>query len=246
MYCIIGAADPREFQSSGLSEHGAQVHTVPAGGLAAVVSDSPLMEYDRSRRYMLAHTVVLEEVMQEFTILPVRFGVVAPSAEAIREQVLTRRHDELTGLLARMDGRVELGIKALWQEEQVLREIMEDGPPNVQRLRDKIRGQSVEASYYDKLNLGEAIEAALADKREEDGRKILSRLIPLADEHKINPLQVDRMVVNAAFLVQRERQAQFDAAIEQLDQDMGSRLTFKYVGPVPPYNFVSLAIMWDQ
>jgi hypothetical protein len=245
MYCLIGAPEEREFASPGLSEHGPQVHTVPAGDLAAVVSDSPLMEYERSRRYMLAHTLVLEEVMREFTLLPVRFGVVAPSAEAIRDQVLTRRHEELTGLLTRMTGRVELGLKALWQEEQVLREIMEDGPPSVQRLREKIRGQSLEASYYDRLSLGEALETAMAEKREEDGRQILSRLIPLAEEHKINPLQVDRMVVNAAFLVKHERQPHFDAAIEQLDQAMGSRLTFKYVGPVPPYNFVSLSIVWD-
>ena len=246
MYCIIGATEPRDFSSPGLCDEGQQVHCVQAGELAAVVSDSPIREYERARRYMLAHTLVLEEVMQDFTILPVRFGVIAPSVEAIRDQVLARRHDELIGLLARMDHRVELGIKALWDQEQVVREVMTTGPPALQRLRDKIKGQSIAASYYDRMSLGEGIEAAVADKREEDSSKILARLLPLADEYKLNPLQVERMVVNAAFLVQRDRQPQFDAAIEELDQELGSRLTFKYVGPVPPYNFVSLSIMWEQ
>jgi hypothetical protein len=246
MYCIIGAREPREFSSPGIWEEGPRVYCVQAGELAAVVSESPIREYERARRYLLAHTLVLEEVMQEFTILPVRFGVVAPSAEAIREQVLARRHDELTGLLAEMHGRVELGIKALWEQEAVVREVMEKGPPHLRRLRDKIKEQSVAASYYDRMSLGEGLEAAVAEKREEDSRAILARLIPLAEEHKLNPLQVERMVVNAAFLVRRERQPQFDAAIEELDREIGSRLTFKYVGPVPPYNFVSLAITWEQ
>jgi len=54
------------------------------------------------------------------------------------------------------------------------------------------------------------------------------------------------MVLNAAFLVDEARQVEFDAAVERLDQEMGKRLIFKYVGPVPPYNFVNIVVTWED
>ena len=99
MYCIVRSPGPRKFTSQGIGGGGDIVHTVRSNSLTAVVSDSPIVEYERSRRYMMAHTLVQEEVMQECTILPVRFGTVGPSAEAIQEQVLDRRCGELNSLL---------------------------------------------------------------------------------------------------------------------------------------------------
>ena len=175
-----------------------------------------------------------------------RFGVVAPSVQAIQEQVLGRRHDELTGLLAGLEGRAELGLKAIWPEDLIMREIVEEASPAMRRLRDKMQGKSVEQSYYDRLSLGEMIEAAMGKKRDEEAERILRRLLPLTEDHQLNALHLDRMVLNAAFLVKRERQGEFDAAVQQLDEELGTRVTFRYVGPVPPYNFVSVAIIWDE
>ena len=90
IYAIIPSPEePREFASPSMSydgQPGGTVHTVSFQDLAAVVSDYPQMDFqqfERTRANMMTHTKVLEEVMQEFTILPVRFGTVGPSAEAI-------------------------------------------------------------------------------------------------------------------------------------------------------------------
>ena len=245
IYCLISCEEPREFTSPGLDERGTLVHTVHSTDLAAVVSDSPVREWERSRQHMMAHTAVLEEVMQEFTVLPVRFGTVAPSAETLQEQVLQRRYDELTGLLAKMGGRVELGLKAFWLEAAIFQEIVADSPP-IRKLRDKLQGRSVEETYFDRARLGEMVEASLEQKRDEYADLLLARLRPLAGEYKLNQLLIDRMVLNGAFLVDQDRQAEFDEAVRQLDEQLGDRLKFKYVGPVPPYNFVSIVIQWDS
>ena len=71
-------------------------------------------------------------------------------------------------------------------------------------------------------------------------------LIPLAYRHKTNTIMTDRMILNSAFLVDVSREAEFDQAVQQLDAEMGSRLMFKYVDQVPPYNFVSVTINWDR
>lgn len=245
MYCIIRSAEPRQFATRGIGERGDIVHTVPFMDLAAVVSDSPIVEYESSRRNMMAHTLVLEEVMRDFTLLPVRFGTVAPSAEAIQEKVLKRRFGEFHGLLQELEGRVELGLKAFWYEGVIFQEVVAENPP-IRHLRDSLTGRRPEETYYERIRLGEVVEAAIWKKRDEDAEKILSPLRPLGYQSQVNKVVTDRMVLNAAFLVERSRQGEFDAAVKRLDEEMGKRLIFKYVGPVPPYNFVSIVVTWED
>jgi len=245
MYCIIRCPEPRQFTTLGIGERGDIVHTVHFMDLAAVVSDSPVIEYDSSRRNMMAHTLVLEEVMREFTILPVRFGTVAPSSEAIQEKVLKRRFGEFHGLLQEMKGRVELGLKAFWYENIIFPEIVEENPP-IRRLRDSLMGRPPEETYYERIRLGEMIESAMWKKRDEDAEHILVHLRPLVYQSQVNKVATDRMVLNAAFLVEEARQAEFDETVRRLDAEVGKRLIFKYVGPVPPYNFVNIVVTWED
>ena len=52
--------------------------------------------------------------------------------------------------------------------------------------------------------------------------------------------------VNAAFLVDRQKEAALNAVIQALDADMGKRILFRYIGPVPPYNFVNVVMVWNS
>ena len=245
MYCVIRCPEPRQFATLGIGERGDIVHTVSLGDVSAVVSDSPIIEYENSRRNMMAHTHVLEEVMRDFSILPIRFGTVAPRIEAIQEYVLKRRLQEIDDLLREMDGRKELGLKAFWYEEAVFKEIVEENPP-IHQLRDNLAGLTLQQSYHDRIRLGEMVQKALLEKRDADAETILTRLRPLAHQWKSNDVVTDRMILNAAFLVDVARESEFDAAVQGLDTMMGSRLMFKYVDHVPPWNFVSITVRWDQ
>jgi hypothetical protein len=244
-YCVIRSTEPCEFNTRGIGEQGAVVHTINYKDLAAVVSDSPVIEYDNSRRNMMAHSAVLDEVMRGHNILPVRFGIVAPSAKPISEQMLQRRYAELDNLLRKMDGKAELGLKAFWYEDVVYREIVETNPA-ISHLRSALVGRPAEETYYERIKLGELVEAAMNKLREDDVARILSALKPLACETRINDVITERMVLNAAFLVERAREPEFDQAIQRLDAELGKRLIFKYVGSAPPYNFVNIIIRWDK
>jgi len=245
IYCIIRCPEPRQFATLGIGERGDVVHTTHLKGLAAVVSDSPIAEYENTRRNMMAHTKVQEEVMREFVILPVRFGTVGLSTEAIQEQVLNGRYEELNRLLVEMEGRVELGLKAFWYEEVIFQEIVEENPP-IRRLSDTLMSRSAEETYYDRIRLGEMVGAAMERKRDEDAEEILARLRPLTYKTRTNKVITDRMVLNGAFLVDQSCEAEFDEAVQKLDGQMGHRLMFKYVGLVPPYNFVNIVVHWEE
>jgi len=243
LYAIINCREPREFKARGIGERGDVVHTIVHQGVAAVVSDSPVMEYDQSRRNMMAHTTVLEEVMEEFTLLPVRFNTVAPESSAIIERLLAPRRDEFAQLLGQIDGRVELGLKAFWHDGMIFGEVLSENE-SIRKMRDSLEGRSLDASYYDRIQLGEAIEKALTQKRLRDEQMILSRIKPYAHKSRSNKTIGDRMVLNGAFLVDAAKEPDVDAAVQKLDQDFGDRLMFKYVGPVPPYNFVNIVVNW--
>ena len=40
----------------------------------------------------------------------------------------------------------------------------------------------------------------------------------------------------------KEREAEFDRAVSELGEKYGDRVKFIYVGPLPPYDFVDMAI----
>lgn len=244
LYAIVRCADRRVIAARGIHDRGARVYTVPYQGLAAVVSDSPCEEYDSSRRNMLAHTRVLEAVMQQYTVLPISFGIVAPDVDTVCEQLLAPNYANFEAQLTELDGRIELGLKVFWTDEQLFREIA-DQQPAIRALRDKIAGHSPERTYYERIRLGEMVEAAVAERRHHESEQILNVLRPLARAMITHPILTDRMVVNAAFLLNRSDEANFDDAVRDLDSHFGSRMMFKYVGPVPPYNFVNLNVRWS-
>ena len=112
IYCIVRCREPRTFETLGMGERGDVVHTIDFEDLAAVASNSPEARYDNTRRNMMAHMRVLDEVMAEHTVLPVRFDSVAPGPDAVREQLLKARYRELSSMLDGMEGRIEMGFKA--------------------------------------------------------------------------------------------------------------------------------------
>jgi len=243
LYAIIACREPREFKTRGIGERGDIVHTINYRRLAAAVSNSPIAEYENSRRNMMAHTVVLEEVMTEYDILPVRFGTVATSADAIENHLLAPRYEEFTALLEDMHGRIELGLKAFWHEGAAFEEVVRENG-QIRKLRATLQGRSLEETYYERIRLGEEVEKAMNLIRARDEEAILSRLKQFSHKTRTYKIISDRMVLNAAFLIDRKNSAAMDEAVKRLDEEFCDRLMFKYVGPVPPYNFVNIVVNW--
>jgi len=144
-----------------------------------------------------------------------------------------------------MQGRVELGLKAFWRSEsQVFDEIVAENE-GIRSLRDTLRRQRG-ASQTAQMRLGEMVKTALARKRDAEAARILAPLRPLADRVAENQVLLDRMIVNAAFLVQRDREPEFDRSVAALDATLGQQTRLMYVGPVAPYDFVKIVVNWDQ
>ncbi|PYP62959.1 MAG: gas vesicle protein GvpF, partial [Gemmatimonadetes bacterium] len=56
----------------------------------------------------------------------------------------------------------------------------------------------------------------------------------------------DRMILNAAFLVDRAQEQAFDERVKETSRKYEELLTFKYSGPWPPYNFVNIKLKLEK
>jgi len=248
LYCIIPCPEDRTFEVVAIGGEEAGVHALCHKGLAAVVSDSPVNQYECTRRNTMAHQRVLETVMREFTLLPVRFGTVADSNSPVEDiqKLLSRRFEEFHGLLRDMQGKEEFGLKAFWRDEKAIFDEIVAGNPEIRRLRQSLSPKSAAASHFDRMRLGEMVKRALDQKRAKEAARILPPLRRLAHSVRENEVLADRMIVNAAFLIDRDKEPEFDLEVSKLDQRLGQRLALKYVGPAPPYNFVNIVVNWKE
>jgi hypothetical protein len=111
----------------------------------------------------------------------------------------------------------------------------------VAELHEQVRGRPPEATYYERIRLGELVAQAVEQRREQLLRRVVGRLEPLAAETAVSDPAHEHMLVNAAFLVERARLEEVDRAVHELNVELGPDLRFRYVGPLPPYHFVETA-----
>ena len=242
VYCIIQSGDPLRFGPIGIGAGPSEVYTVHFKNLAAVVSDAPLEVLDSTRENVLAHERVNETVMREHTVIPMSFGTIFKTREDIVE--LLRSAAEAFGdVLNKMQNKLEFGLKVLWDRDQAVREV-ENEDEDIRRLKKEISGQKG-PTYFARMQYGRLIDAALQSRSERYVADILEQLREVSVASRINKPIGDKMIMNAAFLISRDQEAAFDAKVKSIAGRF-DKLTFKYTGPWPPYNFVNIRLKLER
>ncbi|MGE3958241.1 MAG: GvpL/GvpF family gas vesicle protein [Vicinamibacterales bacterium] len=242
VYCIIEASDPFRFGHIGIGTDPSEVYTVHYRNLAAVVSDAPLEVLDSTRENVLAHERVNETVMREHTVIPMSFGTIFKTREDIVE--LLRSAAEAFGdVLNKMQNKLEFGLKVLWDREQAIREL-ENEDEDIGRLKKEISIQKG-PTYFARMQYGRLVDAALQARSEHYVAEILDELRDVSVASRINKPIGDRMIMNVAFLISRDREGAFDARVKAIASRF-DKLTFKYTGPWPPYNFVNIRLKLER
>jgi hypothetical protein len=206
------------------------------GDLAALTRRVEGERVPLSRDAALEHAEVLSAALERGPVLPLRFGHVMPDEEAVRLHIASRT-DELERLLAELEDRVEMDVTAVYREEPLLREVLAENPALAAAQR-AIRGRPEAATHFERIRLGEGVAAAVEAKRAADGAAILHELQGAAVAVSADPPRHERMLVNAAFLVQRDRLPEFDDRVERVSRDRAERMEFRLVGPRPAHSFV--------
>src|SRR6266850_1875926 len=244
VYCIIESPEPRTFGKVGIGGRGDDVYTVHYKELAAVVSRTPLMVYDPTRENALTHEHVNEIVMIDFTPVPMSFGTLFKTEGDIVE-FLKDTYEALRDVLRKMKDKLEFGLKVNWDRESVLLDIERDYE-EIRRLKAQIEGDQATSTYFARMQLGRLVEQALLERSESFVHEIYDELRDSAIASRANKVIGDRMILNGAFLVQRDKADMFDKKVQEIGRRFEGKLKFTYTGPWPPYNFVTIRLQLER
>jgi hypothetical protein len=239
IYGIIEEAKPMRFSFLGVGD--VEVYTINHRELAAVVSDTMLEEIDPTRKDVRAHTVVQDEVLKNCSLLPMGFGMIADSKDDVLK-LLEKNYQGLTRELVRLAGKVEVELKVYWDQEAMIKELQGQSE-ELTRLKAKINGASspIEAQRL-LVEAGKLVERIVLDWKARYADRVYTVLKGLSIDARLNnPLGV-KNILNASFLIERARESDFKKEVFKLDSQYQSKVNFKYVGPLAPYNFVNVKL----
>jgi hypothetical protein len=242
VYCIIRSTDPLKFGAIGMDEQWPDVYTINYKDMAAIVSDVPIAPLDSTRENVLAHERVNETVMRDHTVIPMSFGTIFKTREDILE-LLRSAYEAFADVLNKMQDKLEFGLKVLWDRDEMVRAI-EQEDEDIHRLKTEISSQKG-STYFARMQYGRLIDAALQQRSERYVAEFLQRLRDVSVASRVNRAIGDKMIMNAAFLVQRDQEQAFDRRIKDIASHY-DKLTFKYTGPWPPYNFVNIRLKLER
>jgi len=233
VYGVVAAGSLEGFELEGVRAQA--VVQIEDDGLAALASELPDPKLQVRRRDLHAHLDVMKAAFERTTIVPCSFGTVFPSGEAVREELLASRREQLLELLEKLDRRAQFEVSVAYDEEVVLREVLA-AEPEVARLSSQTRDGG-DATYFARVRLGELVAEALGARRAADADAVVDALIPHAEGLEVADARHDR-VVKASFLVAQDRIRVFEHAVEELAAEGNGRMRFELVGPLPPTAFV--------
>jgi len=216
---------------------GGGLKLIEGGSVAAVVSDvTPPVR--AGKQELQTHSRVLQRVLERGPVLPMRFGMVM-AAEDVSRELLEPFEEDLSEQLGELAGAIELHLRATYEEQALMSEVVA-ADPQIAALRDRLKGQPPDATYYAQIDLGQRVAQGVEGAAARDRDEILRALEPLSIAVSVGDPQHERVACDAAFLVEQAAMGEFDRAVDELGRRGEGRLRFSYSGPHPPYSFVEL------
>jgi len=246
IYGMIKASEPQMFGEMGIGDKAAsKVLTLGLKEIAAVVSSSPLIAYDSlSKEQVLkdlaTHQLVIENVMHHFTIIPVKFGTMVETEDEVIT-FLEEGYDLLNNELDKAKGKFELDVVVWWDLQKILATLPHHYE-QVQAKQQEMAMKGEQASTEDKIILGQLIEQVLKTEKARYQQVILQTLKQETVDICLHDVASEKMVVNAAVLLEKQHEESFDTAIQRLDQRLEKTVNFRVVGPLPLYSFSTIVL----
>jgi hypothetical protein len=221
----------------GVGDPPGQVRLVHSGELAALVSDVDLSVAIGRPQDLEVHEEIVDSIVTGSPVLPLRFGAVLTTEDAVVEELLEPHYEEFEAALQELEGRAEYLVKGRYVEGAILQEILSDNPEATE-LAEQIRGHDPDATREQRIQLGEIINNAIAVKREEDTRSLVSRVTDHVAASFVREPTHELDAVYAAFLVEDDDAEEFEQAVQEMGRDWEGQVELSLRGPMAPWDFV--------
>jgi len=227
-----------------------QAYTISFQDISAVVSDSEVVDYsympkDTLARLLVSHQQLIEKVMTKHTIIPMRLGTFAGSVEEVRE-ILSKGYKTIKDILARSENCIEMDVVTTLNDfNSFLREEVSEAD-EIKQFKQSLIGKKGGVTIDDQMRVGVLVKRHLDKKKAEYTDQIQNAISEIAQNFKAHDLMDDTMVLNTAFLMDKNKQKDFEQKLDHVNNEFEDKLNFRCVGPLPPYSFYTLEIKKPQ
>jgi hypothetical protein len=224
----------------GVGEHPGLLRDVRFDGLAALISEVDSSAWLGSPDDLRAHQEILDATAAEVPVVPLRFGTILPSEDAVAEDLLAAHHDEFTAALDQLDGRTEFQVKGRYVKDAVLGEVLSQDK-QAAGLRETIQGKDPDAVRNARIELGQLLNQAVKARREEDTRALRQAMERLCVASVTREPAHELDAVHVAFLVAVDQEPEVERVIEDLAHGWEGRIDVQLLGPMAAYDFAGTA-----
>ena len=193
------------------------------------------------RRLMLAHTAILEAASTAGTVLPMRFGLLADSIDAVTALV-ARQEKEIASHFARLAGHVEYGVRISFPGPAALTQAL-SGNPALRTEKARLEGA---ADHFATAAFGRKLGEVLERRRTDAQHKLVSRLRGFVADLVLRAPETEFQVLNAHILLPASEEPSLPVRLSELAAGLDFAPTadpaITLVGPAPLFNFVRLTL----
>jgi len=252
LFCLVKSELAHGLDGPGLEE-GLALRLYGIGSLAAVAcpvcledfsgaqAEDRLQDTDWLMPRICRHEEVVERAMALSPVLPVQFGTIFSSPEALEKRVRPHR-EAIGGFLDQAAAREEWAVKGYWDKAQALKRLSRE---KQRRESERLAAMGPGQRYFEQKKLDTAAKEELGrwlrGRCEAMGQSLARHATGFRRRGLLNTQSGGdkrEMAVNWAFWVPREQVADFRT---QLQCDLAAHstqgLSFECSGPWPPYSF---------
>jgi len=227
-------------QLKGIS--GGSLSSVSYATITAVVSEINGNHLIADQSNAVEYARIIEALAQQFTLLPMRFGSMMETNDAITK-MMERNCLEIQQNLQKVDNKVEYGLKIFCDSGKLREKIKASYELNTQSSI-KTTSQIINSIYRD------YVDKKLAEHRLEDLlltfvdsviAGITGSLNRLKAICKFRKMITETTIIDAVFLLDKKNERSLVHLIDDFKNQF-NELDFVLTGPWPPYNFVETTI----
>lgn len=193
------------------------------------------------------HEQIIEGVMKNSSVVPFKFATLFNSEDSLKT-CIENHEQELKEHLRNVEGREEWGVKIYCDMDKLKQGLIrEDG--EIFALQSEISSSTPGKAFLLERKKQERLNIEATGKVNEYCQDSFARLGELSVRTRLNKLlprevteRKDDMVLNSAFLVEKDKVSAFTRLVATLGTEYSGRgLYFDCTGPWPPYNFCDLS-----
>lgn len=227
LYAVVDSADPLVVPVEGI--RGGVLYNIPHRDIGAAVGGFTAAPGGIDGDVILSYAEAVERLMERYTVLPAKFPTVFDGEDKVAE-ALVRNYTRLKDNLDRVRGKLEFGVRAMWDAGKALAPEAAERPGCLPA--------AASGKYYMQTRVaGYRLERALREKADGCIRAMDSHFMGAAAEKMVEKTNGGRIVLSAAYLVEAERVRAFKEAFDGIKASF-PELRFLLSGPWPPYSFI--------